>query len=152
MNLCLTRRLSESQSDPHLISFIKCHTTHSPCRGHGSGTHHYWNSNNWGWQNSHQSAVIAIIDQLVIELIELKAYRECFDGYRECPDGAVREINLRNPRLLPTLQCTLQCMGHAQSASQVPISFRWSNWKVRSTLLCSINRPWRTDTRLSNTL
>ena len=34
------------------------------------------------------------------------------------------EINLHYPRPVPILQCTMQCMGGAENASQVPRSFR----------------------------
>ena len=34
------------------------------------------------------------------------------------------EINLYDPSLLPTLQCTFQCLGQAQYALQVPRPFR----------------------------
>ena len=67
------------------------------------------------------------------------------------PIKGCTEINLHDPSLLPTLQCTQQCMVH-KSASQVPRPFRQENWVVGRTPLLSINRPRRTDTRRSNTL
>ena len=69
------------------------------------------------------------------------------------PIKGYAEINLYDPSLLSTLQCTSQCMEHAQkSASEVPRPFPEANWVFGSTPLRSINRPTRTDTRISNTL
>ena len=68
------------------------------------------------------------------------------------PINGCTEINLNDPCLLPTLHCTLQCMGHAQKSITGIQTFPIRNLVVGSTPLHSINRPRRTDTRLSNTL
>ena len=39
------------------------------------------------------------------------------------PIKGCTEINLHDPSLLPTLQCTLQCMGHAQTCITGPLTF-----------------------------
>ena len=69
------------------------------------------------------------------------------------PNKASTEVNLFNPGLHPTLQRTLQCMGHTQrsitGAQTYPIS------KLHECLEAPrrfINRPRRTDTSRSNTL
>ena len=68
------------------------------------------------------------------------------------PIKSFTEVNLHDPSLLPTLQCTLQCTGHTQKCitdtQTFPIS-KLISWK---DTLRSINRPRRTDTRRSNTL
>ena len=74
--------------------------------------------------------------------------------------GCTEKVNLHDPSLLPTLQCTLQCMGHAQKCTtgtqQNPVcpkpSLGQADWVVGSTPMRSINRSRRTDTRRSNTL
>ena len=67
------------------------------------------------------------------------------------------EINLHYPSLLPTLQFTLQCMGHksvprTKVRHMVLRPFRYANWVFRSTPLRSINLLRQTDTTPSNTL
>ena len=48
------------------------------------------------------------------------------------PIKGCTEIDLHDPSLLPTLQCTLQCMGHAQKCitgtQTCPIS-KLGGWK-----------------------
>ena len=68
------------------------------------------------------------------------------------PIKGCAEINLYDPSLLPTLQCTLRCMRHAQKFITCTRPFRKANCVVGRTPLRSINRPRRTDTRRSNTL
>ena len=69
------------------------------------------------------------------------------------PIKCCAEISLQDPTLLPSLQCTLPCMRHAEKCitgiQTFPIS-KLGGWK--HTSLHSINRPRRTDTRRSNTL
>ena len=67
------------------------------------------------------------------------------------PIKGCTEINLHDPSLLPTLQSTLQCMGHAQKCITVPRPFQSANWVVVSTPLRSINLSRQADTRRSNT-
>ena len=70
------------------------------------------------------------------------------------PIKGCTEINLHNSRLLPTLQCTLQCMGHAQKCiwyPEIPISklggafYKSSNTSIMQILKCSdwITLLWR---------
>ena len=40
------------------------------------------------------------------------------------PINGCAELNLYDPSLLPTLQCTLQCTGHAQKCITGPRYFR----------------------------
>ena len=50
------------------------------------------------------------------------------------------EVNLHNPSLLPTLHCTLQCMGHTQKCIPGTQTFPISKLgSYRSTLLRSIS-------------
>ena len=57
------------------------------------------------------------------------------------------EINLHYPSLLPTLQCTLQCMGHTEVHHKYSVlSDMQIGFKVGSTSLRSINSPRLTDT------
>ena len=76
--------------------------------------------------------------------------------YTEFPDGdpinGCAEINLYDPSLLPLSNALYSVSDMHNSASQVPRPFRWAKWVVGSTALHSINRPWQTDTRCSNTL
>ena len=55
------------------------------------------------------------------------------------------EVNLHGPSLLPTLQCTLQCMGHAQKCitgtQTSPIS-KLGVWKHTSVLNKSSESNW----------
>ena len=67
------------------------------------------------------------------------------------PIKGCTEISLHDPSLLPTLQSTLQCMGHAQKCIIVPRPFQSANWVVASTPLRSINLSRQADTRGSNT-
>ena len=48
------------------------------------------------------------------------------------PIKSCTEINLQDPGLLPTLQCTLQCMGHTQkriTGSQTLLISKLGGWK-----------------------
>ena len=69
------------------------------------------------------------------------------------PIKGCSEVYLHDPSLLPTLQCTLQCMGHAQKCitgtQTFPIS-KLGGWKHTTSFF--INRPRRTNTRRSKTL
>ena len=64
------------------------------------------------------------------------------------------EINQYDPSLLPPLQCTLQCIGHAQKCITGTLTFRITKlggWK-HTTAFHKIKCPRRIDTKHSNTL
>ena len=132
----------------------------------------YCNSNAWGWQNSYQSGVIGITDQLIFQngkkpwgvreeqqrakdtmltsLLRQPSTITCWDRFdRNCQYRQHRteliknslmieaikgcaEINLHDPSLLQTPQCTFQCMGHANKritgTQTFPIS-KLGGWK-----------------------
>ena len=62
------------------------------------------------------------------------------------------EINLHDPSLLLTLQCTSQCIGHARKCITGTLTFQISKLGGWKRPLGSINRPRQTDTCRSNTL
>ena len=67
------------------------------------------------------------------------------------PIKGCAEINLHDPRVMPTLQCTLQYMGHSQKCIAGTQIFPISKLGFGSTPQRSRNRSRRTDTRSSNT-
>ena len=116
----------------------------------------YCNSNTYGWDNSLQSRVISITDQLIFQNGKSsEVYRRNNNGPKTLPCGTPETTStslFRQPStitcdrlltlstaalksictilLLPILQCTLQCMGHAQKCITGTIPFRLANWVV----------------------
>ena len=63
------------------------------------------------------------------------------------PIKGCAEINLHGPSLLPTLQCTLQCMEHAQKYIKGRMTFPTRKFGGWNAPLRSISRPRRINTR-----
>ena len=93
----------------------------------------------------HQCSAIDLINTLSIRTTQNLKYiqkRVYMETLMDDPIRGCAEINLHDPSLLPTLQWTLQCMGHAQMCITCTQTFplcKLGGWSNAQTW-CSGNR------------
>ena len=85
------------------------------------------------------------MDNTELQYPQSRADEECPDGWLHWNEGCT-EMNLRDPRLLSTLQCILQWMVHTQKCITATQAFLISKLGGWYTTLRPINRLRRTDT------